>query len=82
MTPAPSIVCLVGLRCAGKSTVGRLLAERLGWPFVDLDEDGAFHFVLREERPASARVSQAPLVELPAELFGGTGVQAAFVTNG
>lgn len=32
------VVCLVGLRCAGKTTVGRALAERLGRPFVDLDE--------------------------------------------
>lgn len=31
-------VCLIGLRCAGKSTVGRALAERLGRRFVDLDE--------------------------------------------
>ena len=41
MTVAPLVpahVCLVGLRCAGKSTVGRLLARELGWPFVDLDE--------------------------------------------
>ena len=34
----PGHVCLVGLRCAGKSTVGRLLARELGWPFADLDE--------------------------------------------
>jgi shikimate kinase len=28
---------LVGMMGVGKSTVGRLLAERLGWPFLDLD---------------------------------------------
>jgi shikimate kinase len=30
-------VVLVGLPGAGKSTVGPLVAARLGWPFVDLD---------------------------------------------
>lgn len=30
---------LVGIPGAGKSTVGRELARRLHWPFVDLDED-------------------------------------------
>jgi len=28
---------LVGFMASGKSTVGRALAEALGWPFVDLD---------------------------------------------
>ncbi|MBM4018604.1 MAG: shikimate kinase [Planctomycetes bacterium] len=28
---------LIGYRCTGKTTVGRLLAERLGWPLVDTD---------------------------------------------
>ncbi len=37
MKLAPARVCLVGLRCAGKSSVARLLGERLGWPVVDLD---------------------------------------------
>jgi len=32
------VVCLVGLRCSGKTTVGQELAERLGRRFVDLDE--------------------------------------------
>lgn len=33
-----SIVALAGFMGSGKSTVGRALAERLGWQFVDLDE--------------------------------------------
>ncbi|MFM8387164.1 MAG: type I 3-dehydroquinate dehydratase [Planctomycetia bacterium] len=42
-------VSLVGLRGAGKSTVGRALAQRLGRPFVDLDEE-----VLRQTGRSSA----------------------------
>lgn len=37
MTPAPRRIVLVGFMGAGKTTVGGLLAERLGWSFVDLD---------------------------------------------
>ena len=33
------ILCMVGFMGCGKSTVGRLLAERLGWAFVDLDAE-------------------------------------------
>jgi len=29
---------LIGLRGSGKTTIGRILAERLGRPFIDLDE--------------------------------------------
>jgi thiamine-phosphate diphosphorylase len=32
-------VYLVGFMAAGKTTVGRRVAERLGWPFVDLDDE-------------------------------------------
>jgi len=32
-------IYLVGFMGSGKTTVGRLLAERLGWEFVDLDEE-------------------------------------------
>lgn len=35
---APRVVCLVGLRGSGKTSVGRALAERLGAPWIDLDE--------------------------------------------
>ena len=32
------VLALVGLRCSGKTTVGRALAERTGAEFVDLDQ--------------------------------------------
>jgi len=41
---------LVGLPGAGKTTVGAALAERLGWPFLDLDA--------RIEERAGMRVAQ------------------------
>jgi shikimate kinase len=28
---------LIGYRCTGKTTVGQILAEKLGWPLVDTD---------------------------------------------
>jgi shikimate kinase len=38
MGPAlPRRVVLTGFMGAGKSTVGRMLAARLGWPFLDID---------------------------------------------
>jgi shikimate kinase len=35
---SPSAVFLVGFMGAGKTTVGRIMAEQLGWEFTDLDE--------------------------------------------
>lgn len=32
-------VILIGFMAAGKTTVGRFLAEHLGWEFIDLDEE-------------------------------------------
>jgi shikimate kinase len=46
---APGIY-LVGFMGCGKSTVGRLLAARLGWDFVDLDAE--------IERTAGSRISE------------------------
>ena len=31
-------VYLIGYMAAGKTTVGKLLAERIGWHFVDMDD--------------------------------------------
>ncbi len=33
----PHNVFLIGYRCTGKSSVGKLLAAKLGWPFIDTD---------------------------------------------
>ena len=32
-------IVLIGLRCSGKTSVGELVAERLGWEFLDADDE-------------------------------------------
>ena len=43
-------VSLVGVSCVGTTTAGRLLADRRGWPFFDLDEEIERHFGVSIER--------------------------------
>lgn len=43
-------VSLVGVSCVGTTTVGRILADRRGWPFFDLDEEIERHFGTSIER--------------------------------
>lgn len=56
---APRKVALVGLRGAGKSTVGQALAERVGAPFIELDR--------RVEERAGMRLGE--LFELRGEAY-------------
>lgn len=37
-TSSTSVIILMGVSGSGKSTVGRMLADRLGWPFYDGDD--------------------------------------------
>ncbi len=73
----PKIV-LIGYRATGKSTVGRLLAENLGLPFIDLDqylvqkmgrsireviaEKGWAYFRAREKEALLEMASRGPMV--------------------
>jgi shikimate kinase len=61
-TPAAwTRVVLVGFMGSGKTTVGRLLARRLGWSFVDLDDEveaasgGTVEELFREHGEATFR---------------------------
>lgn len=38
MSGATRVVALIGMPGGGKTTVGRLLAKRLGWAFADVDQ--------------------------------------------
>jgi len=47
-------IYLVGFMGSGKSTIGRLLAEELGWSFADVDED-----IEAEQRMTIAAIFEA-----------------------
>jgi len=65
---APRRIVLVGFMGAGKSTVGAILAERLGWRFIDADQ----HLQARTGSTISELFQQhgeAAFRRLEAELF-------------
>jgi shikimate kinase len=82
------LIYLVGFMGAGKSSVGMILAQRMGWPFVDLDTvieagQGATIRQIFEQagEPFFRQVEHAALVEVAKKapaviaLGGGTFVQ-------
>lgn len=74
----PSRIVLVGFMAAGKSTVGRRLAERVGYRFVDLDEE----VVRRAGRTIAAifrRDGEPAFRRLEAEASRALDAQRAFV---
>jgi shikimate kinase len=75
---------LVGYRACGKSTVGRLVSARLGWPFIDADADlerrlgmPIADFFARRGEPAFRAAESVAL----AEILGKSG-SLVFATGG
>lgn len=72
------VLSLIGYRCTGKTTVGRLLAQKLAWTFADADEwvtemaqkeiaaifqeDGEPTFRDLEQQAIASLIQQTPLV--------------------
>lgn len=60
---------LVGFMCSGKSTVGRALAEVLGWRFIDID-----HEIEQEQRKTIREIFQeqgeAAFREIESDILG------------
>jgi shikimate kinase len=69
LIPPRSLVFLIGYRGTGKSTIARLLAERLGWSPVDADEmletrhGRTIRQIFAEEGEAGFRDKEAALLE-------------------
>ena len=67
---APEVdnIVLIGYRGSGKTTVGRLLAERLGWAFVDTDDliesqaDSAIADIFATEGEAGFRARERDII--------------------
>ncbi len=68
-TPSERPLILIGHRATGKTTVGRLLAARLGWQFADVDEHieaafgGSIAQIFAIEGEAGFRLREATALE-------------------
>ncbi len=70
MNSKPRFVILLGLRASGKTTLGPMLAERIGGAFVDLDDHTAMRLgtpspaaAIREHGFEKFRVAEASALE-------------------
>ena len=70
----PGQIVLVGLSGVGKTTVGRLLATRLGWPLVDTDEvverrtgETPAQLIVERGEPEFRRIEAAVVQEIARE---------------
>ncbi|GLH78705.1 shikimate kinase [Bradyrhizobium sp. SSBR45G] len=85
-------IALIGLRGAGKSTLGRMLAERIGWSFVELNKEierqnglSVAEIIALYGQEGFRRMEQAALVQLlarkePMVLATGGGIVSEPVT--
>lgn len=75
LTPGRNLV-LIGLMGAGKTTVGEMIAERLGRPFVDVDDlvereaERSVRQIFEEEGERAFRAQEAAAVRRVAALHG------------
>src|SRR2546427_12934033 len=58
MRVTPLQICLVGVSCVGKTTIGKRLAARLGYAFFDLDTEIEHTFGTSIERLKAALVTE------------------------
>ena len=65
-------IALVGMRCTGKSVTGRILAELLALPFLDLDEE-----LLIDARHAGVRAASAGALLMDVGQFAFRGFEAS-----
>lgn len=55
MTEKQKHIILLGFKNVGKSTVGKLLAEKLQWPFIDLDQRIEQNYKNQRQQSCSCR---------------------------
>lgn len=67
MTPPLRGIVLIGMRGAGKTTVGSLLAQELGWTFDDLDDYALRRSGLRSVRDVFATQGESAWRTLESE---------------